>query len=91
MEALHGPAGQRDDSVTNLSWGTHAKNLGPDCDRDGTRRRGEQMAAAKLTATQAAIILSRRGENQRLLAEEYHVHQSRISEIQNGKAWKVPA
>lgn len=87
MEALHGPAGQKDDSVTSLCWGTDLQNQ-QDRSRDGTDNNGERNGQAKLTTAQALAILSRKGENQRFLAEEYHVSQSHISMIQNGKVWR---
>lgn len=47
QEVCHGPGGPRDNRLVNLSYGTHAKNMGPDRRRDGmVRSRGRKKAAA---------------------------------------------
>lgn len=52
MECCHGITGPRDDSLKNLSWGTHKKNAGEDRLRDGTDNRGEKCGAHKLNRKQ---------------------------------------
>jgi hypothetical protein len=89
QEACHGPRGPLDDSLPNLSWGTKAKNHGPDRVRDGTSNRGENCAAAKLTAE---IVLECRqryaaGETQRALAAEFSVTQPVLSRAIRGITW----
>lgn len=89
-EACHGPAGQSNDSLANLSWGTRSKNQGADRVRDGISNRGERCGTAKLTA---AIVIECRyryaaGETQVTLAAEFGVDQSVISDAVRGVTWK---
>jgi hypothetical protein len=93
MEALHGPAGRRDNSRANLRWGTRSQNLGPDRRRDGTDNGGERHSLAKLTSADVAEIRRRcaAGERQRAVAAEFSVSQQQVSKIVTGKRWPAPA
>ena len=88
-EACHGPGGQLDDSLANLSWGTRSKNQGEDRVRDGTSNRGERCGGSKLT--EAIVVTCRRrfaaGETQVDLAAEFGVDQSVISDAVRGTTW----
>lgn len=88
-EARHGPGGARDNRLANLCWGTHSENVGADRVRDGTANRGERHGMARLTAANATEIRRRHagGDAPRLLAEEFGVDRSTISNIVTGKAW----
>ncbi len=56
---LHGKGGRHDNSVANLSYGTHAKNNGEDRIRDGTDLRGERNHRSTLTPE---VVLYARAE-----------------------------
>lgn len=88
-EACHGPNGQSDDGLHNVSWGTREKNQGEDRVRDGTSNRGARCGASELTA-EIVIECHQRyltGETQRALAEEFNVDQAAISKAIRGKTW----
>lgn len=87
----HGRAGggALNDSLDNLEWGTPEENMGADCLRDGTDRRGEKCGMAKLTA---AIVTEMRirylaGETVTSLAAEFGVSESTASNAITGKRW----
>lgn len=103
MECCHGPGGMTDNRWANLSWGTKAKNLGPDKVRDGTDFNGDRAPMVKLTWEKVDEIRRRlppglrtgtRPEwarhlpTQQDLATEYGVCQDTIGKIINGKAWR---
>lgn len=44
-EVCHGPEGPQDNRLVNLSYGTHAKNMGPDRWRDGMARATARTSA----------------------------------------------
>ena len=83
--ALHGSAGQRDNSLRNLYWGDRQQNEA-DKLRDGTLLRGEQLPAAKLTPDQVRAI---RADNRvhRVIAADYPVNRSVITAIKSRQAW----
>ncbi len=89
MESLHGPGGRLDNRLANLSYGTRAKNSGPDRVRDGTSNRGERCGTAKLT--EAIVLECRRryaaGEAQQDLTREFGVHPGTMSQAITGKRW----
>jgi hypothetical protein len=92
MEALHGPGGKTDASLTNLRWGTRAENTGPDRVRDGQSNRGEKSGLAKLTWTQVCEIRERvaAGETQTAVARELGVSFQNVSMIVHRKTWRHP-
>ena len=87
---LHGKNGRLDNSVGNLSYGTHKLNA-QDRHRDGTACTGEKNHKALLTAEK--VWLARevvpngpRGTLQRL-ADEWGVHRSTLGYAVSGKHW----
>lgn len=88
-EACHGPDGPLCDWLSNLCWGTYAKNQGEDRVRDGTSNRGEQCGAARLT--EEIVLECRRryaaGEAGAALAREFGVTQPVMSRAISGKTW----
>ena len=86
---LHGPAGKADNSLANLSYGTWAKNSGPDRERDGTLMRGQRNHKAKLTEAGVRAIRARlaTGESQQAIANTFGVVQCTISQIKLGYNW----
>ena len=70
----------------HLETGTQAENMA-DMIRDGTSNRGIKHPKAKLAEEQVRQIRVRAGENQRLLGEEFGVHQRTISSIILRKSW----
>jgi hypothetical protein len=88
METRHGAAGQLEDSVWNLSYGTHGENQG-DRVRDGTDNAGTRNGQAKLTE---AIVLECRvrnaaGESKAALAREFNVTRQCMRMAINGDNW----
>jgi hypothetical protein len=88
----HGPKGQFDDSLDNVTWGSWEKNNGTDRHRDGTipNRQGEKNPRAKLTA--GAVRDIRRSLSDGILgsvlAQEYGVTPTMISKIRRRECWK---
>jgi hypothetical protein len=89
MEGCHGPNGQADNSLANLSWGTKTKNLGEDKRRDGTARTGETNVNAKLTEDDVREIrrLHALGVDHDVLAAQYPVSRSMIDKICTRECW----
>jgi hypothetical protein len=88
MEACHGGSGSRDNSVGNLSWGTHLDNVRQSV-AAGSHPHGETSGRCKLMAAEVAVIraLYSAGERrQRVLSMAFGVHQSTISDIVNMKS-----
>jgi hypothetical protein len=87
-EVCHGGVNRQDNRPENLSWGTHTKNLGDDCLRDGTHRRGERQGSHKLTERDVVNIFRKtRSQSQKSVADEYKVSQSTVSNIVRRKRW----
>jgi NUMOD4 motif/HNH endonuclease len=87
---LHGENGQLDNSVGNLSYGTHKLNA-QHRHRDGTACTGEKNHKALLTVekvwlARAVVPNGPRGTLQRL-AEEWGVHRSTLGYAVSGKHW----
>src|SRR5262245_24803099 len=69
MECRHFPERDKTNNrLENLSWSTHGDNLG-DMIAHGTRRRGSQMPAAKLTEEEAAEVLQAVSQGDTVLAQ----------------------
>lgn len=87
-QACHGPRGQDDNSLDNLSYGTAEQNQ-LDRIRDGTSNRGERSAQSKLT--EAIVAECRRryaaGETQTALSAEFGVSTGAMSMAIRGKRW----
>jgi predicted XRE-type DNA-binding protein len=86
----HGPAGYKDNRLSNLQYGTLQDNS-DDQLRDGTRRRGEAVYLAKLTWAKVHQIRSQHagGEPIKKLAANYGVSPASIRLIVNGKTWRI--
>lgn len=86
----HGPAGSLDNRLVNLSYGTPAKNLGPDKWRDGTMAAGVRNANAKLTDEVVAECRARvvAGESGEALAREFGVSGSTMQRAVKGEGWR---
>ena len=85
----HGPGGPLDNRLENVSYGTHAKNLGEDRRRDGTLPQGSRNHNAKLTEEQVVEIKRRtaNGESRASLARAFGVRPENISHIALGRNW----
>lgn len=105
LDGCHGPGGCSDDRLTNLSWGTRAKNNGADRWRDGTALAGARNHQAKLTWADVDEIRRRAGPLYRgnrpkgappapasaELAAEFGVDRSTIRDIVAGVTWRPEA
>jgi hypothetical protein len=89
QEVRHGPGGQCDDRLVNLSYGTRSENH-TDMIRDGTMLSGERQWMAKLTWATVAEIRARQanGEKKAALAREFAVSGATVSLLVRGKTWK---
>ncbi len=90
LQVHHGPARQRNNSPSNLSYGT-AKENAADRLRDGTDASGERNGRSKLTNAQVLQIRrllenAPRGTTARL-AREFGVSFSTVSMIKRGRTW----
>ncbi len=85
----HGDKGKLDNSLENLSWGTHSDNNGLDKERDGTTAKGERNGSSKLTEEQVLQIpkLRSQGLLQREIGDLFGVCQAQISRVLRGKQW----
>ena len=85
--ALHSCGGGQNGCVnpTHLRWGTQAENM-VDSVLDGTRARGENQHASKLTEEAVREI---RASKARLidLADRFGVHPETISRVRKRRAW----
>lgn len=88
QEVLHGIAGKLNNSVENLSYGTHKDNM---CDkkRDGTDRRGERAHSSKLTEQKVLRIreLLLAGVTQKEIAAQFSIHKDYVSHIKRRVTW----
>ena len=89
MEALHGPAGYEDCSLSNLSWGTKKANM-LDKHRDGTTLHGSRNHQAKLTTEQVLDIRDRcaSGQLQKEVAALYNLNTKYIGQLVRRESWK---
>ena len=89
-EVLHGIAGALDNSVENLSYGTHSENL-QDKKRDGTEhdQRGERANNCKLTNEKVLKIreLCSAGVTPKEIAEQFSIHKNHVSNIARRIYW----
>jgi hypothetical protein len=89
-QTLLGPAGQLDNSVSSLSYGTPAQNVA-DTLRDGTRAMGTRLPHAKLTDDIVRECRRRHeagGVMIKSLAEEFGVDKGTMHSAVRGKTWK---
>lgn len=89
MEACHGPNGQTDNSITNLSWDTHVNNTRRDRARDGTQVKGETHGIHKVTEDEVREIRRLRAAGCSMVALEsrYPISLQAISNIINRRTW----
>lgn len=91
MLACHGPAGQRTNSISNLSYGTHKSNLGDDRRRDGTLPIGSRNGRARLTEQDVVLVLGLLNEGvltHAQIGERFGVKATCIGRIALGKTWE---
>ena len=88
QQVRHGPGGNSDNRVVNLSYGTARQNI-HDKFRDGTMARGERHGRAKLTEASVREIRVRHaaGEKVMALAREYGVAHATIGRVISGTGW----
>ena len=88
LEARHGPNGNLDNSLVNLSYGTQLQNMA-DRVRDGTAPRGEKCGAAKLTEEAVRSILTdlSMGISLSIIANRHRVSKTTIYDIRAGRTW----
>jgi hypothetical protein len=90
QECRHGPNGVGDNSLANLSYGTHIENC-LDKVRDDTQPRGDRVWNARLTDAAVREIRSLYaggGLLQRELADRYGVSRRTIGHVIRGTGWK---
>jgi hypothetical protein len=87
-QALHGPNGPSDNSVSNLYWGDGFNNMA-DRERDGTVNRGSRNGQAVLTPELVAIVKERLRlkESQSLIADYVGCARTTIAAIAQGRTW----
>lgn len=87
-EVAHINGNSLDNTVANLAYVTHADNERHKLDH-GTRRRGAEVKAAKLTDDDVRAIKWRvlNGESQTSVARMYDVSDATVSGIMKGKKW----
>ncbi|MEU5834459.1 hypothetical protein ABZ820_12415 [Streptomyces diacarni] len=75
-------------SIGHLYVGDHTSNMVDMVESDRSTH-GEKHSNHRLTEDQVRDICrrARAGENQRLIAEEYGVTQSHVSDLKHGKRW----
>lgn len=90
MEGLHLNHMPSDNRIDNLKWGTRSENLKMDFAAGTRSNRGEQSAAAKLTAAKVREIRAARLQHvsYKKLAEEYGVSPGCIWHAANRLNWK---
>jgi hypothetical protein len=90
-QCCHGPNGPGDNRLSQLCWGTPAKNSGEDKLRDGTYPRGAQAPSAIIDSDQKVIsictMLASREYTQQQVADMFGVCGEAITRIWNGKNW----
>ena len=86
MHSLHGPGGNLDDSLSNLSWGTPQKNHNEDRIRDGTTNRGSRNVNVKLASDEALAIYHDSRKNP-AIAKAYGVSTRAVWSIKHGVTW----
>jgi hypothetical protein len=89
MQTRHGAAGKLEDSVWNLSYGTHGENQ-HDRARDQTDNAGTRNGQAKLTEQIVRECRARNaaGESKAALAREFGVSRQGMRMAINGDNWR---
>ena len=89
QEIRHLDGNKRNNTASNLAWGTIADNQG-DPDAVAKRRRGDASNLAKLTASQArdARRMRAEGVSAREIAARFGVSVQAITHIIAGRSWR---
>jgi hypothetical protein len=89
-QVCHGPAGQLDNRLVNLSYGTRSKNCGADKYRDGTMTIGTRHGLAKLTDEIVRECRARvaAGETRVALAREFGISATAMAMAVKGATWR---
>lgn len=86
----HGPLGLADNSLSNLYYGDHKRNLGADKRRDGTDNAGERNGRAKLTERDVKYIRESKGKTQaKQLAAMFGVAVVTVNKIWGRSLWRT--
>lgn len=89
MECCHGAAGNANDSLGNLRWGTHVDNIG-DKRTHGTMARGAGHGKTKLSDERVAELLSLKGScTQRTAADRFGVSRGYVGQLWAGNRKRV--
>lgn len=89
MQVNHKDGNKLNNHINNLEYVTPSENLKHAYDM-GLRKKGDEVANAKLTDEQWIEIAQRynNGEQARALAKEYGIHENAIYNVMNGKKRK---
>lgn len=89
LVARHGKNGKKDDSLSNLSWGTQRENMF-DKKRDGTLVKGTKHWKAKLTIEKVKEIreMGKKNKNRHEIAAKFGIHPDTVRDILNNRTWK---
>jgi hypothetical protein len=85
----HGPRGRCDNSIDNLSYGTHIKNNTTDYERDNP---GYVSTGCKLNRSQVRVIkhlINSKNFRHKDIAEIFFVTRETISAIAQKRTWKT--
>lgn len=86
-EACHRDGNKRNNSLSNLYWGTKAQNAADSIRLDATTK-GTRNGMAKLSESQIREIKACAGAvSQKKIAERFGVSQSNVSMIVTGRYW----
>jgi hypothetical protein len=88
MQGCHNDGNPKNPTLSNLRWDT-PKGNSADTALHGTRAWGSKQGQSKLTENDVSNIKRRiaAGEKQSLLAEEFGVSRTTITEIKIGRTW----
>lgn len=89
MDVAHSDGDRGNPSLDNIRWATRAEN-NADKVLHGTHPYGARMPLAKIDAETAQIIRTS-PESQPELSARFGIHQSQVSRIKSGRAWKEVA
>lgn len=89
QEVCHGPLGLLDNRASQIYYGTHQRNVGPDKRRDGTQVFGDGHYNSKLTSAIVGECRRRAtaGATQAVLAAEFGVSQAAMGRALIGATW----
>ena len=85
LDVCHIDGTRTNNQLSNLKWGTRSENM-QDCVRHNRTNRGTKNPNAKITPDIAVKIFEDK-RTQAVIAKEYGLDQSTISNIKTGKIW----